>query len=72
MGYIKDLIQKNVSGVYVYSVELGSNEVEDQSMGFFANMNDQAPLPHWAPKRTTRNTTRHTAHDTTHDAQARD
>lgn len=41
MGYIKDLIQQNVSGVYVYSVELGSNEVEDQSMGFFANMNDQ-------------------------------
>jgi hypothetical protein len=66
MGYIKDLIQKNVSGVYVYSVELGSNEVEDQSMGFFANMNDQAPLP--SLPRSARHTTTHT----THDAQARD
>jgi palmitoyl-protein thioesterase len=41
MGYIKDLIQQNVTGVYVYSIELGSNEAEDQAMGFFANMNDQ-------------------------------
>lgn len=41
MGYIQDLIQKNVSGVYVYSVELGSNVVDDTTMGFFANMNEQ-------------------------------
>jgi palmitoyl-protein thioesterase len=44
MGYIKDVIQQNVSGVYVYSVELGSNVAEDTSMGFFANMNDQIPI----------------------------
>jgi palmitoyl-protein thioesterase len=44
MGYIQDLIQENVTGAYVYSVELGGNEVADQSMGFFANMNDQIQI----------------------------
>ena len=38
------MIQQNVSGVYVYSIELGSNVAEDTSMGFFANMNDQIPI----------------------------
>lgn len=52
MGYIKDLIQKNVSGTYVYSIELGNNEEEDQAMGFFANMNDQVRSESsWAQRR---------------------
>jgi len=44
MGYIKNLIQQNLSGIYVYSVELGGNEAEDQAMGFFANMNEQIQI----------------------------
>jgi palmitoyl-protein thioesterase len=43
MGYIKKLIRRNVPGgdVYVNSLMLGNNVVEDTEHGFFANMNEQ-------------------------------
>lgn len=42
MGYIKKLIQKNIpGGVYVKSLMLGNNVMEDTEHGFFANMNEQ-------------------------------
>lgn len=41
MGAIKDQIQKQIPGVYVYSIEFGSDIVEDELQGFFGNVNDQ-------------------------------
>eukprot|EP01095_Lingulamoeba_sp_RSL-Kostka_P003400 TRINITY_DN14389_c0_g1_i1.p1 TRINITY_DN14389_c0_g1~~TRINITY_DN14389_c0_g1_i1.p1 ORF type:complete len:307 (-),score=111.74 TRINITY_DN14389_c0_g1_i1:221-1141(-) len=41
MGRIKRLIEKHLPGVYVYSVEVGSNIIEDEINGFFGNVNDQ-------------------------------
>nr|CAD2177767.1 unnamed protein product [Meloidogyne enterolobii] len=41
MYYIKKLIQTNIPGIYVKSVMLGNNVVEDVEKGFFSNMNEQ-------------------------------
>jgi len=41
MGYIEDLIKQHVPGVYVHSIMLGSNQDDDQEMGFFGVVNDQ-------------------------------
>ena len=43
MGYIKKLIKTNIpgDGVYVKSLMLGNNVVEDTEHGFFGNMNEQ-------------------------------
>lgn len=41
MGRIKRLIERELPGVYVYSVEVGNNVIEDELNGFFGNVNDQ-------------------------------
>lgn len=44
MGSIKKLIEEQVKGVYVKSLEIGSNVAEDTENGFFMNVNDQIKL----------------------------
>ncbi|XP_046558911.1 LOW QUALITY PROTEIN: palmitoyl-protein thioesterase 1-like [Haliotis rubra] len=44
MGSIKSLIQKNINGVYVKSLEIGSNVAEDTENGFFMNVNKQIDM----------------------------
>lgn len=44
MGRIKNLIEKNVSGIYVNSLQIGSNIEEDTMNGFFKNANDQIDM----------------------------
>ncbi|XP_014669955.1 PREDICTED: palmitoyl-protein thioesterase 1-like [Priapulus caudatus] len=44
MGAIKSIIEKNVPGVYVHSLEIGNGIVEDMENGFFKNTNDQIEL----------------------------
>lgn len=44
MGRIKSLIEKNVSDIYVHSLEIGSNEGSDSLNGFFMPVNDQIDL----------------------------
>lgn len=41
MGRIKRLIEKQLPGIYVYSVEVGNNVIEDELHGFFGDVNDQ-------------------------------
>lgn len=44
MGRIKSLIEKNVSDIYVHSLEIGSSESSDSLNGFFMPVNDQIDL----------------------------
>ncbi|XP_041358728.1 palmitoyl-protein thioesterase 1-like [Gigantopelta aegis] len=44
MGYIKTLIEQKVPGVYVRSLEIGSNVAEDTENGFFLNVNKQLDM----------------------------
>lgn len=41
MGAIKKDIEKTIPGVYVLSLEIGSNIVEDEIGGFIGNVNNQ-------------------------------
>jgi len=41
MGHIKELIEQNLPGVYVYSIEVGNTLEEDEWNSFFMNVNDQ-------------------------------
>jgi len=41
MGAVKNELQKVLPGVYVYSVMIGNNIVEDEIEGFISNANDQ-------------------------------
>jgi len=41
MGSIKKEIEKSIPGIYVNSVELGANVVEDEFEGFIGNVNSQ-------------------------------
>jgi len=41
MGHIKQVIEKALPGIYVYSIEIGSSIDDDQTNGFFMNVNDQ-------------------------------
>lgn len=41
MGRIKRLIEKELPGIYVYSVEVGNSIIDDEIAGFFGNVNDQ-------------------------------
>ncbi|GMR47125.1 hypothetical protein PMAYCL1PPCAC_17320 [Pristionchus mayeri] len=41
MGSLMNSIKKEIPGVYMYSVELGSNTLQDREKGFLANMNDE-------------------------------
>jgi len=46
MGAIKRYIEKELPGVYVYSIEIGNNTVEDEANGFLMNVNDQIVEAH--------------------------
>jgi len=41
MGYIKRVIEEQLPGVYVKSLMIGNNVIEDELNGFFMNVNDQ-------------------------------
>jgi len=41
MGAMKTLIENNIPGVYVFSVEIGTTVDQDIENGFFSNANDQ-------------------------------
>eukprot|EP01111_Echinosteliopsis_oligospora_P001179 TRINITY_DN1165_c0_g1_i1.p1 TRINITY_DN1165_c0_g1~~TRINITY_DN1165_c0_g1_i1.p1 ORF type:complete len:302 (-),score=69.29 TRINITY_DN1165_c0_g1_i1:19-924(-) len=41
MGRLQKLIESELPGVYVYSIEIGNNEEEDQLNSFFKNVNEQ-------------------------------
>lgn len=44
MGRIKDMIEKNVSDIYVNSLMIGGSVASDTTNGFFMNVNDQVDL----------------------------
>jgi palmitoyl-protein thioesterase len=46
MGYIKRVIEKELPGVYVMSIEIGNTTVEDEYNGFLMNVNDQIVEAH--------------------------
>ncbi|XP_031833214.1 palmitoyl-protein thioesterase 1 [Nomia melanderi] len=41
LGAIKKLIEEKLPGVYVYSIRLGNNVVEDVEYGYYGNINEQ-------------------------------
>ncbi|XP_072836128.2 palmitoyl-protein thioesterase 1 [Pogona vitticeps] len=41
MGYIKELVEKKVPGIYVLSLEIGRSLIEDMENSFFLDVNDQ-------------------------------
>lgn len=44
MGSIKKLIEDNIAGVYVLSLEIGKDVVDDEENGFFMNVNKQVTM----------------------------
>ncbi|XP_060640601.1 palmitoyl-protein thioesterase 1 [Anolis sagrei] len=44
MGYIKKIVEKKIPGIYVLSLKIGSNLIEDMENSFFKNVNDQVTL----------------------------
>jgi len=46
MGYIKRVIEKQLPGVFVYSLMIGNNIVEDEFNGFLMNVNDEIVEAH--------------------------
>jgi len=44
MGSIKRLLEREIKGVYVHSLEIGNGIVEDTENGFLMNVNDQIDL----------------------------
>ncbi|KAM4701440.1 palmitoyl-protein thioesterase 1 [Discoglossus pictus] len=41
MGYIKKVVEQQIPGIYVLSLEIGNNIVEDMENSFFLNVNNQ-------------------------------
>ncbi|XP_061870612.1 palmitoyl-protein thioesterase 1 isoform X2 [Colius striatus] len=41
MGYIKRIVEKKIPGIYVLSLKIGNNLVQDVENSFFMNVNDQ-------------------------------
>jgi len=41
MGKIKKVIEEQLKGVYVHSIEIGSNIIDDEYNSYFMNVNDQ-------------------------------
>jgi len=41
LGRIKDMVEKEVPGIYVNSIQIGDDAKEDMLNGFFMNVNDQ-------------------------------
>lgn len=44
MGRIQSIIEQNIKGVYVRSLEIGTNILQDTTNGFFMNVNDQVDM----------------------------
>ncbi|XP_053123523.1 palmitoyl-protein thioesterase 1 isoform X2 [Hemicordylus capensis] len=44
MGYIKKIVEEKIPGIYVLSLRIGSNLIEDMENSFFMNVNDQVEL----------------------------
>jgi len=44
MGYIKRIIEEQIPGIYVKSLMIGNNIIEDELNGFFMNVNHQIPF----------------------------
>ena len=44
LGRLMDLIKKDVPGIYIHSIKIGNDIVEDMLNGFFKNSNDQVSL----------------------------
>lgn len=44
MGSIKKILEQNILGVYVKSLEIGSNELTDMENSYLMNVNDQVKL----------------------------
>ncbi|XP_062996890.1 palmitoyl-protein thioesterase 1 [Elgaria multicarinata webbii] len=44
MGYIKKIVEQKVPGIYVHSLMIGSNILEDMENSFFMNVNGQVKL----------------------------
>ena len=44
MGRIKSQIEEKVKGIYVFSIQIGSNFVDDELSGFFKNSNEQIKI----------------------------
>jgi len=44
MGYVKKLLQQKIPGVYVHSLMIGENVVQDTENGFFLKINEQIEL----------------------------
>eukprot|EP00049_Salpingoeca_infusionum_P005639 m.94823 g.94823 ORF g.94823 m.94823 type:complete len:309 (+) comp13028_c0_seq1:231-1157(+) len=41
MGAVKKQIEKSIPGIYVKSIEIGNNQIEDELGGFLGNVNNQ-------------------------------
>ncbi|XP_019403132.1 PREDICTED: palmitoyl-protein thioesterase 1 [Crocodylus porosus] len=41
MGYIKKIVEEKIPGIYVLSLKIGKNIIEDMENSFFMNVNDQ-------------------------------
>ncbi|NXA03654.1 PPT1 thioesterase, partial [Sapayoa aenigma] len=41
MGYVQKLVEKKIPGIYVLSLKIGSNLIQDMENSFFMNVNDQ-------------------------------
>ncbi|XP_021230980.1 palmitoyl-protein thioesterase 1 [Numida meleagris] len=41
MGYVRDMVQRRIPGIYVLSLRIGSSLVQDVENSFFMNVNDQ-------------------------------
>uniref|UniRef100_A0A8B9NNG0 Palmitoyl-protein thioesterase 1 n=1 Tax=Accipiter nisus TaxID=211598 RepID=A0A8B9NNG0_9AVES len=41
MGYIKKIVENKIPGIYVLSLKIGSNLIQDMENSFFMNVNDQ-------------------------------
>ncbi|XP_048414249.1 palmitoyl-protein thioesterase 1 [Stegostoma tigrinum] len=44
MGFIKKLVERDIPGIYVLSLEIGTSIAEDIENSFFMNVNDQVEL----------------------------
>jgi len=54
MGAIKRLLEKHLPGVYVYSIEVGDNVLDDEMNSFFMNVNEQIVYVHQKLKNDTK------------------
>uniref|UniRef100_A0A8D0GEG2 Palmitoyl-protein thioesterase 1 n=1 Tax=Sphenodon punctatus TaxID=8508 RepID=A0A8D0GEG2_SPHPU len=44
MGYIMKIVEQKIPGIYILSLKIGSNIIEDMENSYFMNVNDQVNL----------------------------